>query len=107
MCGLCSEFQNYSIYSSLKPTPDKIVWLICSYFFFVGIISITEMLKSSSQKRNQEEDKNFKSEPSFSPLHQATIAGDDAAVEVLLINGADRFAKDIKVGHNFRYVNKC
>lgn len=55
------------------------------------------MLKSSSQKRNLEEDKIFKPEPSNSPLHQATIAGDDAAVEVLLINGADRFAKDNKV----------
>lgn len=62
------------------------------------------MLKSSSQKRNQEEDKIFKSEPSLSPLHQATIAGDDAAVEVLLINGADRFAKDSKVGHTLTHI---
>ncbi|XP_055308334.1 ankyrin repeat domain-containing protein 6-like [Sitodiplosis mosellana] len=57
------------------------------------------MLKSSSQKRNHEEDNIFKSEPSYLPLHQATIAGDDRAVEVLLINGTDRFAKDNKHGN--------
>lgn len=55
------------------------------------------MLKSSSQKRIQEEDEHSKTETSYSPLHQASIAGDDAAVEVLLLNGADRFAKDNKV----------
>lgn len=55
------------------------------------------MLKSSSPKRIQEEDKHFKSESSYTPLHQAAIAGDDAAVEALLVNGVDRFAKDNKV----------
>ncbi|XP_031630582.1 ankyrin repeat domain-containing protein 12 [Contarinia nasturtii] len=57
------------------------------------------MLKSSSPKRIQEEDKHLKSETSYSPLHQASIAGDDAAVEVLLVNGVDRFAKDNKHGN--------
>lgn len=59
------------------------------------------MLKTSSQKRYQEEDKTFKSEPAYSPLHEAAIAGDDRAVEVLLIKGADRFAKDSKVRNIF------
>lgn len=55
------------------------------------------MLKSSSQKRNQQESQHLKIETSYSPLHQAAIAGDDAAVEVLLVSGADRYAKDTKV----------
>lgn len=57
------------------------------------------MLKSSSQKRNSDEDKHLKSETSDSSLHQAAIAGDEAAVEVLLVSGVDRFAKDSKVRH--------
>lgn len=55
------------------------------------------MLKSSSQKRNLEEDKHSKIESSSLSLHQAAIAGDDAAIEVLLISGSDRFGKDNKV----------
>lgn len=55
------------------------------------------MLKSSSQKRAHEEQTHLQTEPSYTPLHQAAIAGDVAAVEVLLVSGADRFAKDNKV----------
>lgn len=57
------------------------------------------MLKSSSQKKAHDEQLhlNVKSESSYTPLHQAAIAGDDAAVEVLLVSGASRFATDNKV----------
>lgn len=57
------------------------------------------MLKSPSQKKAHDEQLhlNVKSETSYTPLHQAAIAGDDAAVEVLLISGASRFATDNKV----------
>lgn len=55
------------------------------------------MLKSSLKRTQEEPQQHLKSESSHSPLHQATIAGDDAAVEILLIGGADRYAKDNKV----------
>lgn len=55
------------------------------------------MLKSSSQKKAQDEPLHLKSESSFTALHQAVIAGDDATVEVLLVSGANRFATDKKV----------
>lgn len=59
------------------------------------------MLKSSSQKKAYDEQLHLKSESSssssYTALHQAAIAGDDAAVEVLLVSGASRFATDNKV----------
>lgn len=55
------------------------------------------MLKSSSQKKAHDEQLHLKSESSYTALHQAAIAGDDAAVEVLLVSGASRFATDNKV----------
>lgn len=67
---------------------------------FLLFLNQIEMLKSSSPKRIQDENQHSKSEStSYSPLHQAAIAGDDAAVEVLLVNGADRFDKNNKVIH--------
>lgn len=57
------------------------------------------MLKSPSQKKALDDQfhLNVKTESSYTPLHQAAIAGDDAAVEVLLASGASRFATDNKV----------
>lgn len=59
------------------------------------------MLKSSPQKKAHDEQSHLKSESpsssSYSPLHQAAIAGNDAAIEVLLVSGASRFATDNKV----------
>lgn len=40
---------------------------------------------------------NKKSEPSYTPLHLAAIAGEDTTVESLVASGADRCAKDLKV----------
>lgn len=48
------------------------------------LFSITKLSKSEAST-------------SYTPLHEAAIAGEDATVEVLLIAGADRFAKDPKV----------
>lgn len=78
----------------------------CCQWFNPSILRLifAEMLKSSSQKRTPEEQSQSKSEPSHTPLHQAAIAGDDAAVEVLLVSGVDRFAKDNKVMYTLSHL---
>lgn len=83
------------IRTSIQTTVVVIV-IVCLNSFFL-FLNFAEMLKSSSQKRTPEEQLHSKSEPSYTPLHQAAIAGDDATVEVLLVSGVDRFAKDNKV----------
>lgn len=88
-CQKCNSSSIPGLFQSDNFVPE--------YFCFV-CFSI-EMLKSPSQKKAHDEQLhlNVKSESSYTPLHQAAIAGDDAAVEVLLVSGASRFAADNKV----------
>lgn len=39
----------------------------------------------------------FQTDPLHTPLHSAVLAGDDKTVELLLVSGADRNAKDLRV----------